>query len=131
MAQPLQQTPAISGIQSMKLFIRNNVNMFFFRSFPSSFTPTSTGSCEIKVSKCSEDICQLRLDFQTMSGFTAAVGICTDKFTAEGIDIFLVYTSKHNCSGQTGVNPPSICGTNTGYHSNHIVIIFTFLILQS
>eukprot|EP00091_Calanus_sinicus_P024705 TRINITY_DN9017_c0_g1_i1.p1 TRINITY_DN9017_c0_g1~~TRINITY_DN9017_c0_g1_i1.p1 ORF type:complete len:111 (+),score=14.49 TRINITY_DN9017_c0_g1_i1:492-824(+) len=36
-----------------------------------------------------------------MSGFTAAVGVCTDKFTAEG---------------QTGVNPPSICGTNTGYH---------------
>jgi len=70
-------------------------------NFPSSFTPSSTGTCEIKVSKCSEDICQLRLDFQTMSGFTAAVGVCTDKFTAEG---------------QTGVNPPSICGTNTGYH---------------
>jgi len=70
-------------------------------NYPSSYTPTSTGSCEIKVSKCSDDVCQLRADFQTMSGFAASVGVCSDKFTAEG---------------QTGVNPPSVCGTNTDYH---------------
>jgi hypothetical protein len=36
-----------------------------------------------------------------MSGFAASVGSCTDKFAA---------------AGQTGKDPPSICGTNTGYH---------------
>merc|ERR1719228_1795699 len=70
-------------------------------NFPSSYTPTSTGSCEIKVTKCSNDVCQLRIDFQTMTGFTNTVGVCTDKFAVEG---------------QTGTNPPTICGTNTGYH---------------
>ena len=49
-----------------------------------------------------------RLDFQTFSGFTvntvaATRGACTDSFAA---------------AGQTSVNPPTICGTNTGYHSN-------------
>ena len=48
-----------------------------------------------------------RLDFQTFSGYTvdtttAGVGFCTDSFVA---------------AGQSGVNPPTICGTNTGYHS--------------
>merc|ERR1719228_1955664 len=70
-------------------------------NYPSSYTPTSTGSCEIKVSKCSDDVCQLRIDFQTMSGFAASVGVCTDSFAA---------------AGQTGIDPPSVCGTNTGYH---------------
>jgi len=70
-------------------------------NYPSSYTPTSTGSCTFTVKKTNDDICQLRLDFQTMSGFSATVGVCSDKFTAEG---------------QTGANPPSICGTNTGYH---------------
>ena len=44
----------------------------------------------------------MRLDFITMSGFlTGTSGACTDKFTV---------------AGQTGVNPPEICGTNSGYH---------------
>ena len=52
----------------------------------------------------SDDVCQLRLDFQTMTGFfTGTSGAC-------GVDDFAV-------SGQTGSNPPTICGTNTGYHS--------------
>merc|ERR1719435_490885 len=53
-------------------------------NYPSSYTPTSTGSCEIKVSKCSDDVCQLRIDFQTMSGFAASVGVCSDSFAAAG-----------------------------------------------
>ena len=45
-----------------------------------------------------------RLDFETMSGFatTTAIGTCNDKITV---------------AGMSGVNPPEICGTNTGYHS--------------
>ena len=49
-------------------------------------------------------MCQLRLDFITMSGYltdAASAGACSDTFVA---------------AGQTGVNPPTICGTNTGYH---------------
>jgi len=43
------------------------------------------------------------LDFQTFSGFTVtAVGVKTDSMAI---------------TGQTGRNPPSIAGTNTGYHS--------------
>merc|ERR1711892_1371433 len=61
-----------STVSTNTSYIRNT-------NFPSPFTPTSTGSCDIKVNKGSEDICQLRLDFQTLTGFTAAVGICTDK----------------------------------------------------
>jgi len=70
-------------------------------NYPSTYTPTSTGSCEFKISKVNDDVCQIRLDFQTMSGFAASVGICSDKFAI---------------AGQTGVDPPSVCGTNTGYH---------------
>ena len=49
--------------------------------YPSSYTPTSTGTCTTKISKVSSDICQLRLDFQTVElGQTASSGVCTDTF---------------------------------------------------
>merc|ERR1712113_1286908 len=70
--------------------------------YPSTYTPSSTGSCAFTISKISSDICQLRLDFETMSGFvTATKGTCTDYLTAKG---------------KTGKTLPSICGTNTDYH---------------
>jgi len=70
--------------------------------YPSTYTPSSTGSCAFTISKISSDICQLRLDFQTMSGFvTASKGTCTDYLTAKG---------------KTGKTIPSLCGTNTDYH---------------
>ena len=52
----------------------------------------------------SDEVCQLRLDFQTFKGFatTTPAGTCSDSLAA---------------TGQTGTDPPSICGTNTGYHS--------------
>merc|ERR1712113_185271 len=72
-------------------------------NYPGSYTPSSTGSCAYTISKISDDICQLRLDFQTFSGFatTTPIGACSDYMTA---------------AGQTGKDPPSICGTNTAYH---------------
>merc|ERR1712080_711263 len=70
--------------------------------YPSTYTPSNTGTCIFTVSKVSADVCQLRLDFQTMSGYvTMSPGACTDSFTAKG---------------QTGTTLPSICGTNTDYH---------------
>ena len=45
-----------------------------------------------------------------MSGFyTGTSGAC-------GVDDF-------EASGQTGKNPPTICGTNTGYHSETLSIL--------
>merc|ERR1719293_626093 len=84
-----------STISTNTTYIRNP-------NYPSSYTATSAGTCAYTISKVSDDICQLRLDFQTFSGFaTTTGGACNDYFTA---------------AGQTGKNPPSICGTNTGYH---------------
>ena len=38
--------------------------------YPSTFTATSAGTCTYRIEKASDDICQLRLDFETFSGFT-------------------------------------------------------------
>ena len=79
--------------------------------YPSPHTATSASSCSFTIRKCDPEVCQLRLDFQTFSGFAtdttedAKRGTCLDTFTAEG---------------QTGKNPPDICGTNTGYHSESL-----------
>ena len=60
--------------------------------------------------KVSTDVCQLRLDFQTFSGFAfSTLGAKTDSMAA---------------AGQTGVNPPSITGTNTGYHSKSLYTVY-------
>jgi len=72
--------------------------------FPSAYTPSSTGTCVFTINKVNSDVCQLRFDFQTFTGFTVAAttsGACTDSFAV---------------TGQTGKAPPTICGTNTGYH---------------
>jgi len=83
-----------STISTNTTYIRNP-------NFPSTYTPSSTSTCTFTFNKVSTDICQLRLDFQTFSGFDETAGSCTDKLVTEG---------------QTGSNPPTICGTNTGYH---------------
>jgi len=95
----ISTTTCGSTISTNTSYIRNP-------GYPSTYTPTSGGTCVFTINKVSDDICQLRLDFQTFSGFTvntvaATRGACTDSFAA---------------AGQTSVNPPTICGTNTGYH---------------
>jgi len=85
-----------TSISTNTTYIRNP-------GYPSSYTATSASTCSYTIKKVSDDICQLRLDFQTFSGFATAttVSTCTDTLAV---------------TGQTGVDPPSICGTNTGYH---------------
>merc|ERR1712183_1186490 len=70
---------------------------------PSGNKPSSASTCSFTINKVSEDVCQLRLDFQTFSVFVVDTtsAACTDSFAV---------------TGQTGKNPPTICGTNTGYH---------------
>merc|ERR1711997_344268 len=85
-----------SSISTNTTYIRNP-------NYPSTYTASSASTCSYTVNKVSEDVCQLRLDFQTFSGFyTGTSGAC-------GVDDFVA-------KGQTGYNPPTICGTNTGYH---------------
>merc|ERR1711990_20132 len=82
--------------------VSSNVTYIRNPGYPSVYTPTSAGTCSFTINKESDDICQLRLDFQTLSGYTATTaGACTASFEA---------------TGQTGKNPPAICGTNTDYH---------------
>merc|ERR1711971_596012 len=69
-------------------------------NFPSSFTPSSTGTCEIKVSKCSEDICQLRLDFQTMSGTNTGYHMYTE-FGATSTDTITLTITYGDTSSKT------------------------------
>ena len=56
-----------------------------------------------------------RLDFETMTGHSTGPGVgeCN--------------TNKFEATGQTGRNPPVICGTNTGYHSKFISRIVSIL----
>merc|ERR1712141_547218 len=85
-----------TSISTNTTYIRNP-------NYPSSYTASSASTCTYTFSKVSDDICQLRLDFQTFSGFATSTtaGSCYDTLAV---------------AGQTGVDPPSICGTNTGYH---------------
>merc|ERR1719490_72620 len=68
-----------SSISTNTTYIRNP-------NYPSSYTPTSAGTCSYTINKVSDDVCQLRLDFQTMSGFyTGTSGACgVDDFEAAG-----------------------------------------------
>jgi len=85
-----------TAISTNTTYIRNP-------GYPSSYTASSASTCTYTFNKVSDDICQLRLDFQTFSGFATSTtaGDCYDTLAM---------------AGQTGVDPPSICGTNTGYH---------------
>ena len=64
--------------------ISNNNTYLRNPSYPSAYpTPTSATICAFTVNKMNDNICQLRLDFQTLElGQTAATGACTDSFQA-------------------------------------------------
>ena len=53
-------------------------------SYPSAYpTSTSATTCAYKINKLSDNICQVRLDFQTLElGQTASSGACTDMIQA-------------------------------------------------
>ena len=74
-------------------------------SYPSVYSATS--SLTYTVEKCSDEVCAIRLDFETMTiagpSSSAEVngGACTDSFVA---------------TGTSGITTPTICGKNTGAH---------------
>ena len=107
----------------MKYFICSFQNS----NYPTGYLPTTANTCTFTVNKVNDNICQLRcrisffedvsncnpcrLDFETFSGLaTSALGTCSDSLAVVGM---------------SGYNPPTICGTNTGYHSKtYICFVF-------
>ena len=49
--------------------ISNNISYIRNPGYPSSYTPTTTGTCTFTINKSQSDVCQLRLDFDTFSGW--------------------------------------------------------------
>jgi len=94
-------------------------------SYPSSYSDTT--SLTYTVRKCSDDVCFIRLDF--------------DSFTIQGPAATNEPDNGHNCvdsfivTGTSGLSSPVICGINTGQHvymdmgqdaSNTATVRFTF-----
>eukprot|EP00093_Oithona_nana_P004330 04330.XXX_134142_132652_1 [CDS] Oithona nana genome sequencing. len=79
---------------------------------------TETGQCRLKICPCSDNICQLRLDFQTFV-------INQPKITAESVqkintqmfyDKLQCQTDQFSVTAPGNPAPPVICGTNSGEH---------------
>jgi len=87
--------------------VSNNNTYIRNPSYPSTYpTSTSAVTCSFKISKVNSDICQLRLDFQTLVlGQTAADGTCTDS-----LDVTL------SAESSVSTTNPSLCGTVSGQH---------------
>lgn len=68
---------------------------------------TDTGACAYTVTRCSSEICQIRLDMKNMviAQPTAATGLCVDTFVVVA-----------GAGTGTRITPPTMCGTNTGQH---------------
>lgn len=100
-----------------------------------SMTSYHTGSCNAKICKCTQKVCQLRLDFETFviagpstqtttnskmfGGMTHATG----QAVVSGYGVCV--TDSFGVSGALGkTSSPNICGTNSGYHSRQIHISY-------
>ena len=91
-------------------------------SYPSNYVPTSTPSTlTYTIAKCQDDICRVRLDFDTFeltspsSGGVADEGQCdTDRLAFTTTAQTVVPTV--GTAGTYG-SYPYLCGTNTGLHA--------------
>ena len=119
-----------------------------------NFTISEVGACRAKICKCNDNICQLRLDFETFvlngpnTGYlsrlvvvrTSIEIIChfPDTTAATIINANIPVSTATQCIQDQfmvtspGFNPPpTICGTNTGEHSRSSHSFQTQLIPQS
>ena len=83
---------------------------------------SEVGQCRIKICPCSDNICQLRLDFQNFV-------INQPKTTVESVqkinsklfyDLGQCQTDLFTVTAPGNTAPPGICGTNSGEHSKTI-----------
>jgi len=82
-----------------------------------SSSRTAGASCSLTICKCSSDVCQLRLDFETFtlsSPYTATTGADATKNYATKIGNCV--TDFFSVSVPGGKAPPLICGANSGQH---------------
>jgi hypothetical protein len=93
-------------------------------------TGTEVGECTMSVCPCNNNICQLRLDFNTFSitgpdTATATVGkMLSGQILTGGTSVSLAtecLTDTFSVTNPGGNAPPVICGLNTGQHSMFIM----------
>jgi len=81
-------------------------------SYPSDYS--TTGDCSYTVNRCQDDICQIRLDFTSVSlQQPKATGTATTD--ADCSDTILDITGGLSANSIFS-NPPNLCGTLTGQH---------------
>ena len=83
---------------------------------------TEVGQCRLKVCPCSDNICQLRLDFQTFvinQPKTTATSVAHVSHVAAKLlyDKLQCQTDIFSVTSPGNPAPPVICGTNSGEHS--------------
>jgi len=115
----------IFSVSTTASSVSENCTYIVNPNYPSNYAPTSTPTTvTYTINKCSNDICRIRLDYDsfvldgpvtTIVGNIATSGQCsTDRLT-------MTTTDRTNvpATGATATygHYPYLCGTNTGYHS--------------
>ena len=81
-----------------------------------------TESCSYTICPCSDAICRIRFDFETLSLADPFVGTAATTVTANiGSQIGDCKTDQFSISGERG-GSPVICGENSGQHSKLTLI---------
>jgi len=115
----------IFSVSASASTVRENCSYIVNPNYPSNYAPTSTPiTVSYKISKSSNDVCRIRLDYDsfildgpvtTIVGNILTSGQCsTDRLTMTTTD-----RTSTPATGGTGTygDYPYLCGTNTGYHS--------------
>ncbi len=101
------------------------------------------GGCSAKVCPCGDNICQMRLDFNTfviagpstntnsVTKVKAMAGVVVESADISVTDHSQCLTDTFSVTnGGGGINPPTICGTNSGEHSNvDILLVLVYFII--
>ncbi|XP_059097890.1 uncharacterized protein LOC131892135 [Tigriopus californicus] len=82
-------------------------------------TGTEVGSCRMKVCPCNDNICQLRLDFETFVLNQPDASVATSSVNAGGSDVTTAtqcLVDQFTVTNPGGSAPSTICGTNSAEH---------------
>eukprot|EP00096_Caligus_rogercresseyi_P010378 TRINITY_DN375_c0_g1_i1.p1 TRINITY_DN375_c0_g1~~TRINITY_DN375_c0_g1_i1.p1 ORF type:complete len:395 (+),score=18.45 TRINITY_DN375_c0_g1_i1:51-1235(+) len=80
---------------------------------------TENGQCRLTICPCSDNICQLRLDFNTFTiagPATATTSVAKTPAGKELTDEQRCLTDTFSVTNPGGSTPPTICGVNNGEH---------------
>ncbi|XP_059097431.1 uncharacterized protein LOC131891786 [Tigriopus californicus] len=99
----------------------SNENCTYFES-----SGISSGACRVKICRCNDNICQLRLDFSNFvitgpSTQTVGTGMTIGGVLAPGATLVVTpatqcLTDSFSVTNPGGQSPPTICGSNSGEH---------------